>query len=192
MPYPRNPLFIGREQLLIDLEAAFQNGQMAAISQPQAITGLGGVGKTQLALEYAYRHRGDYQAMLWTLADTRESLTSSYLTIARRLNLEGQGSDRVIIAVKQWLQHRSGWLLILDNADDLSLAREFPAPPFGGHVLLTTRTQALGRFARRLGGGCPLNGGGGVVPATSCWNARAGGIAEPSKASGPGNCTGDL
>jgi tetratricopeptide (TPR) repeat protein len=153
VPYPHNPLFIGREQLLTALEAALQSGQTTTISQPQAITGLGGIGKTQLAMEYAYRHRKVYQAVLWALADTRENLTSSYLTIARLLNLaeqERQESDRVIMAVKQWLQRKSGWLLILDNADDLSLAREFLPPSFGGHVLLTTRTQTLGRFAHRL------------------------------------------
>jgi len=153
VPYPRNPFFTGREELLSRLYDQLQAGQAMALSQPQAISGLGGIGKTQLALEYAYRYRGDYQAVLWTQADTRENLTSSYLTIAALLNLpekNEQESARVIAAVKNWLQRNTGWLLILDNADDLALARDFLPPSVGGHVLLTTRAQAMGRFARRL------------------------------------------
>src|SRR5450755_671783 len=153
VPYPPKPLFTGREELLTQLVTTLHAGQPTALSQPQAISGLGGIGKTQLALEYAYRYRQDYQAVLWAQADTCENLTSSYLTIATLLNLPEQSeqeSARIIAAVKAWLQHHMGWLLILDNADDLALARDFLPPSLGGHVLLTTRAQATGRFARRL------------------------------------------
>jgi len=153
VPYPQNPLFTGREELLSQLATALHAGQPTALLQPQAISGLGGIGKTQLALEYAYRYRGDYQAVLWAQADTRENLTLSSLTIATLLNLpekSEQESTRVIAAVKNWLQHNTRWLLILDNADDLALARDFLPPSPGGQVLLTTRAQATGRFARRL------------------------------------------
>src|SRR5450755_3648642 len=153
IPYPQNPLFTGREELLTQLATTLHAGQPTALSQPQAISGLGGIGKTQLALEYAYRHRQDYQAVLWAQADTRENLTSSYLTIATLLNVpekSEQESARVIAAMKNWLQHNTSWLLILDNADDLALARDFLPPSVGGHVLLTTRAQATGRFAHRF------------------------------------------
>ena len=86
-PYPQNLLFIGHEDLLAQLATTLHTGQPTALSQPQAISGLGGIGKTQLALEYAYRRRQEYQAVLWALADTREALTSSYLAIATLLNL---------------------------------------------------------------------------------------------------------
>ena len=153
IPYPQNPLFTGREELLTQLATTLHKGQPTALSQPQAISGLGGIGKTQLALEYAYRYRADYQAVLWAQAETRENLTSSYLTIATLLNLpekSEQESARVIATIKHWLQRNTSWLLILDNADDLALARDFLPPSFGGQVLLTTRAQATGRFARRL------------------------------------------
>src|SRR5450755_2730787 len=153
VPYPQNLLFTGREELLTPLATTLHTDQPTALSQPQAISGLGGIGKTQLALEYAYQHRQEYQAVLWAQADTRENLISSYLTIAALLNLpekSEQESARVIAAVKAWLQRNTGWLLILDNADDLTLARDFLPPSPGGHVLLTTRAQATGRFARYL------------------------------------------
>src|SRR6266487_3427300 len=153
VPYPHNPLFTGREELLTQLVTTLHAGQPTALSQPQAISGLGGIGKTQLALEYAYRYRADYQAILWAQAETHENLTSSYLAIATLLNLpekSEQENARVITAVKVWLQRNTKWLLILDNADDLRLARDFLPPSVGGHVLLTTRAQATGRFAHRL------------------------------------------
>jgi len=153
VPYQRNMLFIGRDELLAQLATALQSGEPTALSQPQAISGLGGIGKTQLALEYAYRHRQHYQAVLWTQADTRDALTSSFITLAQLLNLaekNEQDVNRIIEAVKRWLQRQSEWLLILDNADDLALAKEFVPPAFSGHLLLTTRATATGSFARRL------------------------------------------
>jgi tetratricopeptide (TPR) repeat protein len=153
VPYPQNALFTGREELLVQLESLQRAGQPTALSQPQAISGLGGVGKTQLALEYVYRHRHEYQAVLWAQADTHEALTSSYLIIARLLDLpekEAPESAHVIAAVKEWLRSRTGWLLILNNADELGLAYDFLPPQVGGHVLLTTRAQAMGRLARRV------------------------------------------
>src|SRR3989440_6562691 len=153
IPYPQNPLFTGRDDLLTKLAATLRAGQPTALSQPHAISGLGGIGKTQLALEHAYRSRQDYQVVLWAQAETREALTSSFQAIAALLGLseqEAPESARVITAVKDWLRTHTDWLLILDNADDLKLAHEFLPPSVSGHVLLTTRAQATGRFARRL------------------------------------------
>ena len=110
-------------------------------------------GKTQIAMEYAYRHYRDYQAVLWTLADTRESLVSGYIAIAKLLTLperEEQDQNITVQAVKAWLQSHQGWLLILDNADDLAVVSEFLPSAFSGHILLTTRAQTMGRLARRI------------------------------------------
>ncbi len=153
IPYPRNPVFTGRENILTQLAATLKTGKATALSQPQAISGLGGIGKTQIAVEYAYQHHQDYQAVLWTLADTRESLISGYMSIAGVLNLpEKDEQDQAIIikAVIRWLTTHTQWLLILDNADDLAIAREFIPPVYGGHLLLTTRAQAMGRLVSRL------------------------------------------
>ena len=108
---------------------------------------MGGIGKTQLALEYAYRHRQDYHAILWVNADTREHLINTFVRIASLLDLpqKDEKDEMVIVeAVKTWLADRTGWLLILDNADELALVEEFIPPAFRGHLLLTTRAQVLG------------------------------------------------
>ncbi|HTK05813.1 MAG TPA: FxSxx-COOH system tetratricopeptide repeat protein, partial [Ktedonobacteraceae bacterium] len=150
IPYPQNRFFTGRGELLTRLAAALKTGLEAAPSQPQAISGLGGIGKTQLAVEYAYQHRQDYQAVLWASANTRESLVAGYISIADLLGLpERKEKDQTLIlkAVKTWLQTHHSWLLILDNADDLALAYEFVPTIFDGHILLTTRAQAIGTRA---------------------------------------------
>ena len=147
----RNPFFLGREEVLTRLRRQFQAAK--AFSQPQAICGLGGVGKTQVALEYAYRHAQDYQAIFWARADSRETLVESLLDIASMLRLpERDEWDQgfVITAVKAWLSQNTGWLLILDNADDLALLPEFLPVPLSGHLLLTTRAQAPGKLATRV------------------------------------------
>jgi tetratricopeptide (TPR) repeat protein len=151
VPFPQNPFFSGREELLTQLHTQLQQGRTAALSQ--AISGLGGVGKTQLAVEYAYRYYRDYQVVLWAHAESTETLTSSYTEIATLLKLPVKDSQEqavIIQAVKAWLQNHQDWLLILDNADELDMLAAFlPSRP-GGHVILTTRAAATGRFARRL------------------------------------------
>jgi tetratricopeptide (TPR) repeat protein len=110
-------------------------------------------GKTQIAVEYVYRHRQDYQTVLWTLADTHASLTSGYVAIAELLNLpekDEQDQTKIAEAVKRWLSTHTGWLLILDNADDLTQIDAFLPSSFGGHLLLTTRAHATGTRAYRL------------------------------------------
>src|SRR5260370_562508 len=87
-----------------------------ALSQPKAISGLGGIGKKQLAIEYAYRYRGEYQAVLWVRAETTEALNASYSELAALLGLpekEVQEQEVVVQAVKGWLRQTNGWLLIL-------------------------------------------------------------------------------
>jgi hypothetical protein len=107
-------------------------------------------GKTQLAVEYAYRHRQDYQAVFWTRADTADALIEGYGAIARLLQLpeqEEQDQSRVVKAVQEWLRTQTGWLLILDN---VTLARTYLPTSFNGHILLTTRAQSMGRLAARI------------------------------------------
>jgi tetratricopeptide (TPR) repeat protein len=136
----RNPLFTGRDDALAALHAAFQSHHRAAL------VGIGGVGKTQTAAEYAYRRRRDYRAALWVNADTPETLTTDFAALARRLDLPASGEQDqkvVVAAVKDWLEHNDGWLLVLDNADDLRVVPDYLPSAGTGHLLLTTRVPAV-------------------------------------------------
>jgi hypothetical protein len=141
----RNLFFTGRERVLMQLQEALAARGRAALS------GLGGVGKTQTAAEYAYRHFDEYVYTLWATADSREALLSGYATIARLLKLpeaDSQNQMLVVETVKRWLDSSQDWLLILDNADDLGMAGAYIPPGKNGHVLLTTRARATGAVAR--------------------------------------------
>ncbi len=153
VPYRRNPYFTGREDLLGRLHALLHAGKAAALTQPQAISGLGGIGKTQTAVEYAYRYRDDYPAVLWASTATRETLIADFVALATLLQLpERDVADQgvVVAAVKRWLASNKDWLLILDNADDLELAAEFMPLASSGHILLTTRAQSTGAIANSI------------------------------------------
>jgi tetratricopeptide (TPR) repeat protein len=150
LPQYRNPFFIGREAILQQVHQAFFS--TAGMPVMQALSGLAGIGKTQTALEYAYRFRTEYQAVLWLAAETRQILTTKCLHLAPLLHLSVQNEDQsqpVIASVKQWLQQHDQWLLILDNVEDLTLLYEIVPTFYTGHVLLTTREQAPGSLARR-------------------------------------------
>ena len=142
--------FVGKKRgALIQLAGDTGGTKKGAISIPE---GSGYHGKTQIALEYAYRYLQKYEAVLWTQADTRESLISGYAAIAGVLNLPDKDKvdqNRVVTVVFYWLKTHAKWLLILDNADDLAMVREL-LPPGTGHTLLTTRAQAQGRLAYGL------------------------------------------
>ena len=146
IPYPRNPFFTGRGQELEYLHVQLHQGTSAVVGQMQSISGLGGIGKTQLTVEYAYRHQDEYQYVLWARAESVEALTASFAEIANRLNLPEKDEEEqaiMIQAVKRWLQRHRGWLLILDNADHPALLPDFLPPTVGGHLLITTRAAEL-------------------------------------------------
>src|SRR5947209_448740 len=150
IPIARNPFFTGREDLLALLHKRLSTARTAALTQPQALYGLGGIGKTQAAAEYAFRYGGEYTHVLWMRAATRETLIADCVTLAQRLELPGhdeQDQRRMVAAVKLWLADHEDWLLILDNADDLPLAQEFLPTSHNGYLLFTTRAQAVGTIA---------------------------------------------
>jgi tetratricopeptide (TPR) repeat protein len=153
VPLQRSLFFVEQDDVLSQLASILHSEKKTALTQPYALNGLGGIGKTQLALEYAYRHRQDYHAILWGRAETREALVSTFVNIASLLDLpQKDEKDLMVIveAVKVWLMHRAQWLFILDNADELALVREFIPPAFRGDLLLTTRAQSMGGLAHKL------------------------------------------
>ncbi len=150
VPFRRNPFFTGREETITRLHETLHTGKMAALTQVQAISGLGGIGKTQIAIEYAYRYRDEYQATLWIKADTREVLFSDIAAIAELLHLPEKDQHRVVEAIKRWLRKHDEWLLILDNIEDLTMIYEVLPATHSGHILLTTHVQVTGTLAQRI------------------------------------------
>ena len=153
VPYRRNPFFTGREEILAHLYTILRSNRTAALTQPQAISGLGGIGKTQIALEYAYRYRDSYQALFWVNASNREVLSAEFASLGTVLDLpekQEQDQDTVIRAVKRWLANHTQWLLILDNVDTPEMIVDFLPVHATGDMLLTTRQQALGTVAQSI------------------------------------------
>jgi tetratricopeptide (TPR) repeat protein len=153
IPYQRNLIFTGRERLLTQLHDTLTANKTAVLTQLFAITGLGGIGKTQTAIEYAYRYIHDYKAVLWARATTRDTLISDFVTLAELLHLakkDVQDQNVVVAAVKGWLVKHLNWLLILDDVDDLDMIRDFLPLESTGHVLLTTRQRVVRGIASRI------------------------------------------
>ncbi|HEY6284889.1 MAG TPA: hypothetical protein VIX20_04450, partial [Ktedonobacteraceae bacterium] len=106
VPYPPDPFFTGRDIILTDIYKAFHDEKLPNYSLPLAITGLGGIGKTQTALQYAYLHQNEYSIVLWVRADRPETLLSDFVTIAGLLGpVEKDASEQnlVVNAVKHWM-----------------------------------------------------------------------------------------
>jgi tetratricopeptide (TPR) repeat protein/transcriptional regulator with XRE-family HTH domain len=153
VPYRQNPFFTGREEILSQVYTVLNTKKSAALTQTQAISGLGGVGKTQIAVEYAYRHRKDYFAVMWVDASSLDRFKDEFAGLAVLFNLPEQNEanqDIVISAVRRWLTTHTAWLLILDNIEDLEILNRYLPTMSGGKVLLTTRQQALGTLAQGI------------------------------------------
>lgn len=142
VPYARNPFFTGRTKILDDVREALEDTN--AVTSTHAISGLGGIGKTQTAVEYAYRHRDKYKAVFWAVGENEATVVAGYAEIAEMLNLpeaSNPDSHRIVASLKRWFETNDHWLLILDSADSPALLRAFIPPNPRGHVLITSRAQ---------------------------------------------------
>ncbi|MFF8831910.1 FxSxx-COOH system tetratricopeptide repeat protein [Streptomyces sp. NPDC015131] len=153
---PRNVVFTGREELLVALENGLRRGPTAVL--PHALHGMGGVGKSQLALEYVYRHASEYQVVWWIPAERTTQIQQAFVELARRLHLPV--SSEAITAVPAVLEAlRTGnpynsWLLVFDNAESPAAVQEyFPSAPEGGpvgSVIVTSRNPQWNTLAHPL------------------------------------------
>jgi len=151
VPHHRNRNFTGREEILSDLRSLLTSGSSAALTQ--AITGLGGVGKTSLALEYVYRYRAEYSVVWWLPSEESAKLTIEYAGLAKALDLpikDSPNMPEIIRAVRRWLDQNSGWLLVFDNAGSPDELGEFRPQGETGHVIITSRNQNWGTAAKPL------------------------------------------
>lgn len=162
LPYPSlGPLFKGREDFITEIHASFTGSprRAQAISTRHAIHGLGGIGKTRAAVEYAWRFAADYTALLFVSAETPLDFRTNIAALCPILKTaEGVTDDTLRFeAAIDWLrepQYR-GWLLIVDNLDTAEAADEAAKSLVtleGGHVLITGRLSEWPAFveSRRL------------------------------------------
>ncbi|HDR8183705.1 TPA: tetratricopeptide repeat protein [Bacillus thuringiensis] len=143
VPYKRNPFFMGRKMELKNLEKALKSQDIAVI---QAISGLGGVGKTQLALEFCYQKKEEYDVIYWINAENISSITGSYEELASILKLpikDKQNNSITLEIIKQWMQTNSNWLIVFDNLTDEEILKSFLPNDFEGKVIVTTRKSNI-------------------------------------------------
>jgi hypothetical protein len=140
----RNKNFTGREDLLLQLRAGISSDVTAVV--PHALHGLGGVGKTQLAIEYAWRYQSDYDVVWWIPADQPVLVRSSLAALAPHLDLPsvtatgiGEAATAVLDSLRRGNPY-SQWLLIFDNADQPEDINDI-IPRGPGHVLITSRNH---------------------------------------------------
>ncbi|SNT57972.1 Chromosome partitioning ATPase, Mrp family, contains Fe-S cluster [Streptosporangium subroseum] len=149
----RNAAFTGRGAVLDTLRSQLVGGNSAVVL-PQALYGLGGVGKTQVALEYAHRFRADYDLVWWISSEDRERINSTFEELARQLRIPvSENVAEVVTAVREALRRgepHGRWLLIFDNAGEPEELRDFFPGGSSGHVLITSRNQAWSAVAAPL------------------------------------------
>ncbi|MFD4745256.1 FxSxx-COOH system tetratricopeptide repeat protein, partial [Streptomyces rubiginosohelvolus] len=133
----RNPHFIGREATMTRVREALLAGRQAVV---QALHGLGGIGKTQLVLEYAHRFASQYDTVWWIDAEQADQIPVHYTELAARLGIAapGAGTGHTTRTLIEHLRTRERWLIVLDNAEEPG-AFETLLPTGPGHVLITSR-----------------------------------------------------
>ena len=149
---PRNSNFTGRLDLLDQIRQSLSRHRQSTLI-PQPLHGLGGVGKSQMAVEFAYRYQSDYQLVWWVQADDERSIRRSLVSLARRLGLPESEDvqdtvDTALDALRRGDPH-SRWLLIYDNASEPDVV--YPYLPSGpGHVLITSRSRSWAGAANAI------------------------------------------
>lgn len=143
--------FIGRKQLLDELDKALppphsyfqkKGNQTKRNLTVNVCAGLGGVGKTQLALQYLLHNQHSYLLLGWFSAENLEQLKGQYIEFSKALGFRQKESspESAISYVKEWLTEHPGWLLVYDNVGNYNEIKSF-LPDYGGNIILTSRKQ---------------------------------------------------
>ncbi|MEV4146032.1 FxSxx-COOH system tetratricopeptide repeat protein [Amycolatopsis sp. NPDC049691] len=138
----RNVNFIGRGDILQALHGELSKSTRTAVL-PGALHGMGGIGKSQIAVEYVYRHADEYDLIWWIPSENQSEIQASLVKLAQRLDLPVEQSvDTAVPAVLEALgsgEPYRRWLLVFDNADRPEDVRKFWPRRGEGHILVTSR-----------------------------------------------------
>jgi hypothetical protein len=144
----RNPHFIGRGDMLRRLRERLRSGEGTLVVQ--ALYGLGGVGKSQLAMEYAHRFAADYDLVWWIDAEQPVLIAEQLASLGGKLDLPIEPTvAETVETVLGELRRRQRWLLIFDNAERPQHIADY-RPGGSGHVLVTSRSPGWGMLGGRL------------------------------------------
>ena len=150
---PHNPNFTGRTELLDQLGVRLTPGGTTAVL-PAALHGMGGIGKTQMAVEYIYRHLHDYDIIWWIQATQQAQIRAGLTDLAQRLGLPGSAEAHTAVpAVREALRigrpYRR-WLLVFDSAESPETVRPFFPTNGPGEILITSRNSDWAGIASPL------------------------------------------
>ncbi|MFD0480866.1 hypothetical protein ACFQ0B_81615 [Nonomuraea thailandensis] len=144
---PRRPAaaFVGRDAALTSLRQVLEGKPGTGVIS-QAVLGLGGVGKSELALQYAHRHRQDYELVWWIDADSPDLIRTGLAALAQALacGIDSVAAEQATVEEAAgwavgWLAAHPGWLVIFDNVEEVADVEPYLARLAHGHVLITTR-----------------------------------------------------
>lgn len=144
----RNVAFTGRDAMVVTLREGLSSGGRSVV---QALQGMGGVGKTQLATEYAWRFANEYDAVWWVEAEHADLIGERLARFAVEWGVAEPGTQLgpAVQALFARLRSRGGWLVVLDNAASQEAVRPWvPAGP--GHVVVTSRDPHWSELAARV------------------------------------------
>ncbi|MEU6374311.1 FxSxx-COOH system tetratricopeptide repeat protein [Streptomyces sp. NPDC046909] len=150
---PRNPNFTGRGDLLEQLHQRLLQEKATAVL-PHALHGMGGVGKSLLAVEYLYRRMTEYDVVWWIPAERTAQISLSLVELAPRLGLTpGSDASSTVAGVLEALRvgvPYANWLLVFDNAESPEAVRQFFPAGGPGNILITSRNPQWASIARPL------------------------------------------
>ncbi|MFH9134694.1 FxSxx-COOH system tetratricopeptide repeat protein [Streptomyces sp. NPDC017524] len=154
LPYPPDRAFVGRDVQLTQLQELFRPHEGVEQTRSHVVHGMGGIGKSTLAVHYAHRNREHYGLIWWINADSPAQIDASLAALTAHLHPQwaaGVGVEARAAWASVWLQWHPGWLLIFDNVDEPRDAEPYLGGLTGGHHLLTSRRAHGWSSARAVG-----------------------------------------
>jgi len=144
---PRNQFFAGRADELNNINSLFKKKGNNAVNICQTVSGLGGIGKSQLAIEYAYRFGSIYRNLIWFInAETATTTQNDFFAFANHFNLPLSPDfmpEELQTAIKTWLGNQTDWLLIFDNLEFVDVVSPYLPNKINGRIIITTRNTRI-------------------------------------------------